>query len=44
MQYQTNLAAQTKLTNSRLEDRQKARVSANGGAESVESYMAKYGV
>lgn len=37
--------AQRKLTNSRLEDRQRARVGANSSAyQSVDSYMNQYGI
>jgi hypothetical protein len=39
-QFERNYAAQRTLTNSQLEDRQRARVAANSGAyESVGSYM-----
>ena len=44
-QFQMNYDAQKKTTNSRLEDRQKARVASNSGAyESVGDYMKKYAV
>lgn len=45
LQFEKNLANQTKLTNSQLEDRQAARVASNpGGYQSVSDYMKKYGV
>lgn len=41
-QYNQNYDNQRKMTNSRLEDRQRARVASNSGAyESVDAYMAK---
>lgn len=41
-QFNTNFAAQQKLTNASLEDRQRARVASNPGAyQSVSSYMDK---
>lgn len=41
-QYNQNYAAQRTLTNSRMEDRQRARVASNPGAyQSVGSYMQK---
>lgn len=44
-QFQMNYDAQKTLTNSRLEDRQRARVAANPGAyQSVGDYMARNGV
>ena len=43
-QYNTNLAMTRKQTNMELSDRQRRRVSANPNAESVESYMGKWGV
>lgn len=44
-QFDTNFAAQKGLTNSNLEDRQRARVASNAGAyESVGNYMNKNGV
>lgn len=44
-QFDTNYAAQQKLTNSRLEDRQRARKASNPGAyQSVGSYMKKSGI
>ena len=44
-QFNMNWDAQARLTNSRLEDRQRARLSANpNGYESVASYMGKYGI
>lgn len=44
-QFDLNFGAQQKLTNSRLADRQAARVAANPTAyESVGSYMAKNGI
>lgn len=40
-----NFAAQAKMTNASLADRQAARVASNAGAyESVGNYMSKYGV
>ena len=42
--YQTNLDTARKTTNMELSDRQRRRVSANPNAESVESYMKKWGV
>lgn len=38
-QFERNYAANRQLTNSRLEDRQRARVASNPGYESVGSYM-----
>jgi len=44
-QYNQNYAAQRTLTNSQLEDRQRARVASNAGAyESVGSYMNRNGI
>lgn len=44
-QFERQFEAQKNLTNSRLEDRQKARVASNSSAyESPDSYMTKYGV
>lgn len=44
-EYEQNYAAQRQLTNSQLEDRQRARVASNPGAyESVGAYMDKNGV
>jgi hypothetical protein len=47
-QFERNFAAQRNLTNSRLEDRQRARINSSGGTnanyESVGSYMDKYGI
>lgn len=44
-QFNLNLANQTKLTNSRLADRQAARVASNPNAyQSVGTYMNQYGV
>jgi hypothetical protein len=44
-QFSQQFGAQKQLTNSRLEDRQKARIASNPGAyESVGSYMGRYGV
>lgn len=44
-QFNVNFDAQRKLTNSQLEDRQRARVaSGNSGYESVSDYMQKYGI
>jgi hypothetical protein len=44
-QFELNFGAQQKLTNSRLEDRQRARVSANPAAyQSVSEYMNKNGI
>lgn len=44
-QFNLNFDAQRNLTNSQLEDRQKARVASNPGRyESVSSYMNKYKV
>jgi hypothetical protein len=44
-QFSLNHEAQKKLTNSQLEDRQRARVAANPGAyESPSAYMKQYGV
>lgn len=45
-QFSQNYAAQRGLTNARLEDRQNARLAANGGTgyRSVGDYMATYGV
>ena len=42
--YRNNLAMTRKTTNMELADRQRRRVSANPNAESVESYMKKWGV
>lgn len=42
--YRNNLAMTRKTTNMELADRQRRRVSANPNAESVESYMQKWGV
>lgn len=42
--YRNNLAMTRKTTNMELSDRQRRRVSANPNAESVESYMKKWGV
>ena len=42
--YRTNLAMTKKTTNMELSDRQRRRVSANPNAESVDSYMKKWGV
>ena len=44
--FNKNWAAQSQLTNSRLEDRQRARVASNPGGnyEDVASYMNRYGV
>jgi hypothetical protein len=42
-QFELNYDAQRKLTNSQLEDRQRARVASNPGAyQSVGDYMSKY--
>jgi hypothetical protein len=46
-QFERNFSAQRDLTNSRLEDRQRARLNSSGGSgvyESVGSYMDRYGV
>lgn len=43
-QYNTNLANYRKTTNADMSDRQARRVAANPNAESVNSYMAKWGV
>lgn len=44
-QFQLNYDAQKKMTNTRLEDRQRARVASNAGAyQSVGDYMATNGV
>lgn len=43
-QYYTNLDTARKTTNMELSDRQARRVSANPNAESVDSYMKKWGV
>lgn len=44
-QFAKNYAAQQKMTNSRLEDRQRARLASNPGAyQSVGDYMKQYGV
>jgi hypothetical protein len=44
-QFDINFGAQKKLTNSRLEDRQAARVASNPGAyQSVGDYMKKNGI
>lgn len=43
-QFQMNFGAQQKMTNSRLEDRQAARVASGRGYESVSDYMKKYAV
>lgn len=43
--FNKNFAAQSKLTNSQLEDRQRSRnQDSPGNYESVSSYMSKYGV
>lgn len=42
--YRTNLDMTKKTTNMELSDRQRRRVSANPNAESVDSYMKKWGV
>lgn len=43
--FNKNYAAQAKMTNTMLEDRQRARVAANPGAyQSVGDYMAKSGI
>lgn len=43
--FNKNYTAQAKMTNSTLEDRQRARVAANPGAyQSVGDYMAKNGI
>ena len=45
LQFEKNFANQTKLTNSRLKDRQTARVASNPGAyQSVGEYMKQNGV
>jgi hypothetical protein len=44
-QFNVNYDAQRKLTNSRLEDRQRARIAADPNAhQSVDDYMNRYGV
>lgn len=43
-QFQMNFGAQQKMTNSRLEDRQRARVASGSGYQSVGDYMKKYAV
>lgn len=44
-QFDMNYGAQKQMTNSSLEDRQRARVASNGGAyQSVNDYMATNGV
>lgn len=44
-QFELNFGAQKKITNSALEDRQRARVASNPGAyESVGEYMKKNGI
>ena len=44
-QYNQDYAAQKKLTNANLEDRQRARVASNSGAyQSVSEYMDKHGI
>lgn len=44
-QFNKNYNAQSKMTNSRLADRQAARVAANSGAyQSVGAYMKEYGI
>ena len=44
-QYNQDYAAQKKLTNANLEDRQRARVASNSGAyQSVSEYMEKHGI
>lgn len=40
-QFELNYDAQRNLTNSQLEDRQRARVASNGNYQSVEAYMNK---
>lgn len=40
-QFAMNYGAQRQTMNTRMEDRQRARVAANPAAESVESYMAR---
>ena len=43
--YEKNLANQTKMTNTALEDRQRARVASNAGAyQSVSDYMRQNGI
>lgn len=42
--YANDLATTRKMTNMELSDRQARRVSANPNAESVDSYMKKWGV
>ena len=42
--YADDLATSRKMTNMELSDRQARRVSANPNAESVDSYMKKWGV
>lgn len=42
--FSKQFAAQQKLTNSQLADRQAARVAFNSNKESVDDYMKKYGV
>lgn len=43
-QFDLNYNSQRKLTNSRLEDRQRSRLAQGGNYESVGDYMNKYGV
>lgn len=43
-QFELNFNSQKKLTNSRLEDRQRARVASNPGYQSVDEYMKKNGI
>jgi hypothetical protein len=44
-QFETNFAAQRKMTNSQLSDRQRARVASNPGAyQSEAEYMKQWGV
>jgi hypothetical protein len=43
-QYNTNLTNYRKTTNADMSDRQARRVAANPNAESVDSYMKKWGV
>ena len=40
-QFSKNYAAQRDTLNTQMEDRQRARVAANSGSESVDSYMAR---
>lgn len=42
--FNQNFEARRAETNRNLEDRQRARVAADSGAESVESYLKKHGV